>query len=602
MALSDSLKTDMSGISPLINAARSPKETPQSLVKMPAAPKFGGDDVGTMEGILSIGKERLANLQTQQANVTSRQQSFETDISNLTAQKLSYDRQKEEFGAKQREEEARLNYENIKKMFDDEVNSQGFKEKQRINKEIAEYSVFVPTEVTAPMLGVLFSAIGAAGMLLGGNSKNNAKAALSAMNGMAEGFGKGREQYDKERKQAFDSNLKLLQSKLTAVKDGLEDARREAVLNKQAADQKVRETLAANETQFLKENYNGRGLESTIALVNGQLKSLNHAADLLSTKTNQLSNELQREAIQVYLKKADIASRESQSELNREQRARDAELMRQSQAQGRDLQLRLAQLRLSEAGTRRDVKALQDIGPALRNIAVNYPDGTANSLVGSSADDKKKIQGAFRALQESEETADFIAKNPRAVGALAKLRNVIKIDAIKSLKSDDESQTVAGKSAIVESQIDDAAQRGIVTKDEAEAAKILEKRLFGLALADVQGSGQRGSVYLDRQFQNLYDQASRPDTLLKVIKERSGENNRNLKVYKLGVERHENPELFPLTLSETQNDFNKYIQERSPAPRQDHIEKLKKDPSPKMKKFFDEAYGEGSANRILGSK
>jgi hypothetical protein len=99
MALSDSLKTDMSGISPLIDAARSPKETPQSLVKMPAAPKFGGDDVGTMEGILSIGKERLANLQTQQANVTSRQQSFETDISNLTAQKLSYDRQKEEFGA-----------------------------------------------------------------------------------------------------------------------------------------------------------------------------------------------------------------------------------------------------------------------------------------------------------------------------------------------------------------------------------------------------------------------------------------------------------------------------------------------------------------------
>jgi hypothetical protein len=558
----------MGGISPLIDAARTPKETPQSLVKMPAAPKFGGDDVGTMEGILSIGRERLANLQTLQANVTSRQQSFETDLSNLTAQKLAYDRQKEEFGAKQKEEEARLNYDNIKKMFDDEVNSQGFKEKQRINKEIAEYSVFVPTEVTAPMLGVLFSAIGAAGMLLGGNSKNNAKAALSAMNGMAEGFGKGREQYDKERKQAFDSNLKLLQSKLTAVKDGLEDARREAVLNKQAADQKVRETLAANEAQFLQENTNKRGLESTIALVNGQLKSLNHAAELLSTKTNQLSSELQREALQVFLKKADIKSRESEGELNRQIRQEIAQGQIASQAQGRAVQLQLAQLKLNEAGTRRDVKALQDIGPALRNIAINYPDGTANNLVGASADDKKKIQGAYRAIEESEQAADFIARNPRAVGALAKLKNIIRVDAIKSLKSEDEAQTVAGKSAIVESQIDDAAKKGIITKDEAEAAKILEKRLFGLALADVQGSGQRGSVYLDRQFQNLYDQASRPDTLLKVIKERAGENNRNLKVYRLGVERHDDPSSFPLTLSETGSEFNKYLRDRSPGPKE----------------------------------
>ena len=116
MALPDLLKTDMGGISPLIDSARAPKETPQSLVKMPAAPKFGEDDVGTMEGILSIGRGRLANLQTQQANVTTKQQSFETQLSNLTAQKLAYDRQKEEFGAKQREEEARSNYDNIKKM------------------------------------------------------------------------------------------------------------------------------------------------------------------------------------------------------------------------------------------------------------------------------------------------------------------------------------------------------------------------------------------------------------------------------------------------------------------------------------------------------
>ena len=56
--------------------------------------------------------------------------------------------------------------------------------------ESADKMMFVPSQTTAPLLGVVFATIGATGMLLGGLSKGNAKAALSAMNGMAEGFGK----------------------------------------------------------------------------------------------------------------------------------------------------------------------------------------------------------------------------------------------------------------------------------------------------------------------------------------------------------------------------------------------------------------------------
>jgi hypothetical protein len=325
MALPDLLKIDMGGISPLIDAARAPKETPQSLVKTPAAPKFGENDVGTMEGMLSAGRSRLANFQTQETSFSTEKANLTSRLANLTSEQLAYNRQKEEFGAKQRVEESRANYDNIKKIFDDEINSPQYKEKQRINKEIAEYQVFAPTEVTAPMLGVLFAAIGATGMLLGGNSKNNAKAALSAMNGMAEGFGEGRRQYDKERKAAFDTNVKLLQTKLSAIKDGLEDARREAVLNKQAADQKVRETLAVNEAQFLQENTNKRGLESTIALVNGQLANINQATNLLSSKISQLTGQLDSKETQILMRKIDAASRESEKRIAAEQRQKELE-------------------------------------------------------------------------------------------------------------------------------------------------------------------------------------------------------------------------------------------------------------------------------------
>jgi hypothetical protein len=596
----------------LISPKPYPISTPGAQPTAPA-PVVVEDDVAPLEKSLSAGRTTLEQLRSDQTRMGGEAANLTLQIASDTANLVSYRNAQEVFNAQQKVAQSQELEKNIKKMLDDERSSPQYREKEKINKELAELGSFVPTEVTAPMLGVLFSAIGATGMLLGGNSKSHAKFAMAAMNGMAEGFGKGREQYNKEQKAAFDTNVKLLQTKLSAIKDGLEDARREAILNKEAADIKVRQTLASNEAQFLQENTNKRGLESTIALVDGQLKNLNRAIQFQTSKATQLAGQLDAKETQLAMRKIESARREAEAIRSREFRAQQAESDRalraqiaqgqlQNAAQNRTTQLQIAQLKLNEAGTRKDAKALQDIGPALRNIAVNYPDGTANNLIGASTDDKKKIQGAFRALQESEETADFIARNPKAVGALAKLRNIIKIDAIKSLKSEDETQTVAGKSAIVESQIDAAVQKGIVTKDEAEAAKILEKRLFGLALADVQGSGQRGSVYLDRQFQNLYDQASRPDTLLKVIKERSGENNRNLKVYRLGVERHDNPELFPLTLSETQKDFNNYLQERSPSPSQDHIEKLRSDPSPKMKKFFDEAYGEGAANRILGSK
>jgi len=316
MDLADYLNKPLdSGVSPLINAARSTQDTPRSLVKLPVAQKFGEDDVATMESVLDAGRSRLANLQSQEATLTTRQANLTTEIANLTAQRLSFERDKELFSSQQREREAKDNYNNIKQMFDDEINSPAYKEKQRINKEIAEIGVFAPTEVTAPMLGVLFSAIGATGMLLGGNSKAHAKAALSAMNGMTEGFAKGREQYDKERKAAFDTNVKMLQTKLSAIKDGLEDARREALINKQAADQKVRETLAANEAQFLQKNTDRSGLESTISLVEGQLKNVTQALNLLNTKTNQLANQLFSKDVAIAGKRIEAASRITAAEI-----------------------------------------------------------------------------------------------------------------------------------------------------------------------------------------------------------------------------------------------------------------------------------------------
>ena len=282
------------------------------------------DDVAALQARSFSGREGLARSYGEERRLIGKQEGLERNIYRDTANLVAYRNEQELFKAKQQEAAAKADSENITKMIDEIRSSPLYKQKEETNKQIAEYSAFVPTEVTAPMLGVLFATIGAAGMLLGGNNKNTAKAALSAMNGMAEGFGKGREQYDKERKQAFDTNVKLLQTKLSAINDGLEDARKEAVLNKQAAELKVRETLASNDAQFLQENTNRRGLESTIELVKGQLKSLEKALGLQQTKTRQIEGQLNRDAQALENRKIAAAHSEVLARDARQARAEEA--------------------------------------------------------------------------------------------------------------------------------------------------------------------------------------------------------------------------------------------------------------------------------------
>jgi hypothetical protein len=307
----------------LISPKTYPISTPGTKFTAPD-PVVVEDDVAPLEKSLSAGRTTLEQLRADQTRMGGEAANLTLQIARDTANLVSYRNEQEVFKAQQKVAESKELETNIKKMLDDERNSPQYKEKEKINKELAELGSFVPTEVTAPMLGVLFSAIGATGMLLGGNSKNTAKAALSAMNGMAEGFAKGREQYDKERKAAFDTNVKLLQTKLSAIKDGLEDARREAILDKEASDMKVRQTLASNEAQFLQENTNKRGLESTIALVDGQLKNLNRAIQFQITKATQLAGQLDAKETQLQTRRIEADRRQAEARYREQVRAEDA--------------------------------------------------------------------------------------------------------------------------------------------------------------------------------------------------------------------------------------------------------------------------------------
>jgi hypothetical protein len=465
----------------LISPKTYPISTPGTKLTAPD-PVVVEDDVAPLEKSLSAGRTTLDQLRSDQTRMGGETANLTLQIARDTANLVSYRNEQEVFKAQQKATESKQLETNIKKMLDDERNSPQYKEKERINKELAELGSFVPTEVTAPMLGVLFSAIGATGMLLGGNSKNTAKAALSAMNGMAEGFAKGREQYDKERKAAFDTNVKLLQTKLSAIKDGLEDARREAILDKEAADIKVRHTLASNEAQFLQENTNKRGLESTIALVDGQLKNLNRAIQFQTTKATQLAGQLDAKEIQLAMRRIEADRRQAEAIASREFRAQEAQKNREfreqqsesdrtlralisqgqlsSQAQGRAVQLQIAQMRQEKpaageklsATREKKIDGLNSITSGLDKLKKDFkPEYAGLGVFGFGAD--LELEAARRGLgkKEANDAArwwgrynQYQAPNRHALFGATLTGNELKNYQSFTAKPSDSAETVRG--------------------------------------------------------------------------------------------------------------------------------------------------------------
>lgn len=385
---------------------------------------------------------------------------------------------------------------------------------------------FIPTRDTVQDIAGLFGLIGAIGMVIG---KGNAMQAMGAMNGMMEGHRKGRQDLFKQEVQQFEKNFKAMQAKVSAALADYQEAMKVKQQESEAGELMAQVALARAESPLLKAIKDKQGDAAVLERLKETKKSLTE------TMPNMINN---------------LKDKADEAKAKAEEKERD-----------RQFRLQMAQIAAQGAQTRRDEKALQALGPALREIASQYPDGTANNLVGASPKDKDRITGSWRAIQESEDVADYIARNPNAVGVMAVVKNMLKIDAIKSIKNEDEKQAAVDKSALVDSAIDKAVQQNKITVDDAQAAKILQKKLFALALADVQGSGQRGSVYLDRQFQNLYDQSSRQGTLTEIVRERAMENNRNLKMYKLDIERNQYPENYPLIKT---SSVDAYLQERKP--------------------------------------
>ena len=99
---------------------------------------------------------------------------------------------------------------------------------ERTNLNLARQELnnaaFVPTKETAQDIATIFSLTGIIGMAIGGGAKDNAYAAMAGMNGMLEGYKRGRADIYKRERESFDKNLKALQLKVQTLQQELTEA------------------------------------------------------------------------------------------------------------------------------------------------------------------------------------------------------------------------------------------------------------------------------------------------------------------------------------------------------------------------------------------
>jgi hypothetical protein len=93
---------------------------------------------------------------------------------------------------------------------------------------------FVPTKDNAQDLAGLFSLVSVIGMIAG---RKNGEMAMNAMNGMLEGYQKGRQDLYKKEATEFDKNFKAMLSKHAEFRKEMEDAIKLAVTDKEAGMQ-----------------------------------------------------------------------------------------------------------------------------------------------------------------------------------------------------------------------------------------------------------------------------------------------------------------------------------------------------------------------------
>jgi hypothetical protein len=254
--------------------------------------------------------------------IERRRGEIETTSSNIDVQIINNLAQQGEFQGQQAKQKAESEAQSLRELDASRKALEkslyelpAYKTIQEKSRELAEKSTFNPDQQNAQTLAAVFSIIGAAGFLLGGNNKNTAKAALSAMNGMAEGYSKGRDQYAKDQRQAFETNQKALRGTLDSLEKAFTLELEQNKNDLESATRNAKIAALERDASFINANIDKFGLVATLEQLRSNKKRLETVLGALQKKEDAYAAQTQKEYFANERSKATAAAAQNKVEL-----------------------------------------------------------------------------------------------------------------------------------------------------------------------------------------------------------------------------------------------------------------------------------------------
>jgi hypothetical protein len=243
-----------------------------------------GGDFGSPAPTKRIGpspEEDLARADREIERTIKQREDLTTELGKAVTAKAEYDLQEKAFAAEQKSEAARKSKSLLDNLESKFVNSPEYKEYQANADKTAEELTFKPSQENAQTLALVFSVISASGFLLGGLNKKNALSAMYAMNGLTEGYAKGREDLFKQQRQTFETNVKAMQDRMKVLKDKLDVGIKTLARDKERGELEIQAAMAEANADFLKSQKDARGVIATREILENQIKQLDKSLDFL---------------------------------------------------------------------------------------------------------------------------------------------------------------------------------------------------------------------------------------------------------------------------------------------------------------------------------
>ena len=187
----------------------------------------------------------------------------------------------------------------------------------KLARDQLKNAAFVPSKNNAQDIATMFSLVGLIGMAIGGGGKISAYNAMGAMNGMLEGYQKGRVDLYKKEKDVFDKNIKLMQNKVSILQSELQEAAQTFKTNRELGEQQAEIAFAKADAPILEAMVKKQGIVRTLENVNATAKDMQTLVGL----KNQQEERSYKMAIDERNFQEQLRARKVQEDIRREQMA-----------------------------------------------------------------------------------------------------------------------------------------------------------------------------------------------------------------------------------------------------------------------------------------